>query len=108
MNIEQRFYDKEDLLIGEPDTIQPGRFRVLVPRISGFFTLPNGETPDFYVEIAAACHNDGNEGHILFQHPITGATKEIPITARNPMHRFEIREDDGTPGAIEWHLMPNE
>ncbi len=105
MGLEQRIYDAQDLLVGEPEVIPHGHHGVSMHRLTGHFCLPSGEWPDFYLDIIAVC-DENNNGLVHLVNPVNQEDLNFPVNGE--VVRFNTRDDDGTPGAIEWSHVPDE
>lgn len=112
MGLEQRIYDSQDMLIGEPEVIPPGHHAVSTHRLIGHFRLRSdepldfGKWPDYFVEITAVCFEGKENGTIQFINPITRTQVDLPVDGE--VVRFNTRSDDGTPGAVEWGFVSEE
>ena len=107
MPIEQRVYDKDDILIETPPPIRilPNNFTTQRHRVSGHFSLPTGERPDFYMDITASCDDSDRRGSVSLVNPIDGTFIKKAVDNPDQPARLEIRFDDGSQGAVEWHIV---
>lgn len=105
MGLEQRIYDSQDLLVGEPEIIPPGHHGISTHRLTGHFLLPSGQWPDYYVDITAVCEENGVDGSIHLFNPVTG--KPLELSVNGTVVRFNTRNDDGSLGTVEWSHVPD-
>ncbi len=103
--IEQRIYDSQDLLIGEPTVIPPNHHFTESHRLVEHFRLPTGELPDFILDITAICDEYDNGGTVELVNPVTQEPLKFKVIDVPPL-RFSVRNDDGSLGAIEWSHVP--